>query len=153
MKGIAAQAKVVGFERFLNRPACVFRYQRMCNHSLGDEGCGINMASYYDSYTVNSVAADGRTLELSGWGAYNGIFTLGYIKNQAESERRMIVSHSNKTCELRYKFSASVQGQTCKVYQGCDKTIGTCKTKFDNVDNFLGFPYIPSDNPATRSLI
>lgn len=154
MKGIAAQAKVIGFEKYLNRPACVYRYQRVCNYDVGDpDTCKVDLDNYDASYTVNAESSDGKTLTLSGSGPSNGAFTLGYIKNQADSERRMIVSHIGTEYKIRYKFSASVDGETCTLYQGCDKTIETCRDKFNNVVNYFGFPYIPSDNPAARSLI
>ena len=34
------------------------------------------------------------------------------------------------------------------VYQGCDKTGFTCLTKFNNLDNHVGMPYIPLKDPS-----
>lgn len=34
-------------------------------------------------------------------------------------------------------------GDTLLIRSGCDKTLETCKTTFDNVENFQGFPHIP----------
>ena len=34
-------------------------------------------------------------------------------------------------------------GDGYSVVAGCDKTLATCKTKFNNVVNFRGYPYIP----------
>jgi hypothetical protein len=39
---------------------------------------------------------------------------------------------------------------TVMVYPGCDGRIETCRDKFDNLIHFLGFPFIPDENPATR---
>ena len=33
-------------------------------------------------------------------------------------------------------------------YPGYDGSPATCVDKFDNLDNFVGFPYIPSKNPV-----
>lgn len=39
------------------------------------------------------------------------------------------------------------------IYFGCNKTTDDCENKFDNINNFGGFPYIPINNPTSRSLV
>jgi hypothetical protein len=34
-----------------------------------------------------------------------------------------------------------------EIYPGCDRTSGTCLTKFNNLVNFGGFPFMPDTNP------
>lgn len=38
------------------------------------------------------------------------------------------------------------------VYPGCMKSLTACH-RFNNTDNFLGFPYMPEDNPATTRIV
>lgn len=38
------------------------------------------------------------------------------------------------------------------VYPGCMKSLTACH-RFNNTDNFLGFPYMPEDNPATTGIV
>lgn len=38
-------------------------------------------------------------------------------------------------------------------YFGCNKIHTTCKDKFNNLNNFGGFPFMPSKNPSSRSLV
>ena len=38
------------------------------------------------------------------------------------------------------------------VYAGCMKSILEC-SKFNNTDNFMGFPFIPEDNPTTTRIV
>lgn len=38
------------------------------------------------------------------------------------------------------------------VYPGCMKSLTACN-KFGNTDNFLGFPYMPEDNPTTTRIV
>lgn len=38
------------------------------------------------------------------------------------------------------------------VYPGCLKSLTACH-RFDNSDNFLGFPYMPEDNPTTTRIV
>ena len=38
------------------------------------------------------------------------------------------------------------------VYPGCMKSLNACNS-FNNTDNFMGFPFIPEDNPTTTRII
>lgn len=38
------------------------------------------------------------------------------------------------------------------VYPGCMKSLAACH-RFNNTDNFLGFPYMPEDNPTTTRIV
>lgn len=46
---------------------------------------------------------------------------------------------------LRMPFNINV-GDTATLWPGCDKKVVTCKTRFNNIVNFQGFPYVPGDN-------
>jgi hypothetical protein len=39
-------------------------------------------------------------------------------------------------------------GDTFTAYPGCDKTQNTCTSKFNNLVNFGGFPYVPVPEAA-----
>ena len=43
---------------------------------------------------------------------------------------------------LPMSFNIAI-GDTFQVFAGCDKKLETCKTKFVNIENFQGFPYVP----------
>ena len=40
-------------------------------------------------------------------------------------------------------------GDTFSIVAGCDKTFSTCKAKFDNHENFRGFPHLPGNDAPT----
>jgi uncharacterized phage protein (TIGR02218 family) len=44
--------------------------------------------------------------------------------------------------------SPPAAGDTFTVYFGCDHTPGTCRSKFNNLANFRGFPYVPPPQMA-----
>ncbi len=44
--------------------------------------------------------------------------------------------------------SVPVPGDAFTVYDGCDHTPGTCQSKFNNLANFRGFPYVPPPQMA-----
>jgi uncharacterized phage protein (TIGR02218 family) len=42
--------------------------------------------------------------------------------------------------------SACAIGDRVRVFAGCDKSFETCRTKFNNGDNFRGFPHMPGND-------
>ena len=42
---------------------------------------------------------------------------------------------------------------TVTLYPGCTKSRAVCKNKFDNLNNYGGFPWIPTKNPFGGSSI
>lgn len=121
-------------------------YQSFCNHALFDSGCALVESEYKVTATLSSVSQ--IELYSSTFDSYDdGYFTGGHVK--AGSDYRMITNHIGNKIVVQVPFSSSV-GTSSQVfaYPGCNKKASTCKTKFDNFINFLGFPYIPSSNPT-----
>lgn len=38
------------------------------------------------------------------------------------------------------------EGTRVRLTAGCDKSVATCRAKFDNVVNYRGFPFLPSED-------
>ena len=49
-----------------------------------------------------------------------------------------------------YKMRELTTGQTVVAIPGCDGRAETCRDTFNNIVNYLGFPFIPAENPALR---
>jgi hypothetical protein len=72
------------------------------------------------------------------------------------SERRERSNHlqhlpptPGTTLLQRSKKGASPQSYACRWqagWAGCDKLFSTCRTKFDNAENFRGFPHMPGND-------
>lgn len=147
-KGLSAEAEVVGFEHFLRMPIPTFRYQLTCNHRVFDTKCGLNKEDYKTTATV-TVDVAGTTLTSATFGGYaNDYFTRGYVVYG--NEKRSITSHTGSAITLSYKMTTLTSGVTVDTYPGCDGRAETCRDKFNNIVNFLGFPFIPEENPALR---
>lgn len=147
-QGVEATAHCVGFEYFLRMPVPVFRYQINCNHNLFDAKCKIAKAGYK---TITNVTVDfaGTSLTSGDFGSEDdGYFTFGRI--EFGDTYRTIVNHVGNVVTLAYAFKALETGNSVDAYPGCDGFIETCRDKYSNVIQFLGFPYIPIENPATR---
>ena len=119
-------------------------YQSVCNHQLFDKGCGLDASSYR---LITTVSVDGSKLISDDFAAKpNGYYTLGYVSFAHET--RLITNHEGNTIWLQLPFDTSPDGKEVHVYPGCDKRPETCKNKFNNLNHFLGFPYIPFKNPV-----
>lgn len=124
----------------------VFVTQSQCNHSLFDNNCALDEE---DFKTQTAVTVSGSTLISTAFDALaDGYFNGGFVRKGTDI--RPITNHVGNTITISVPFPASAvfNGAVVDVFPGCDKMAETCKTKFDNFDNFVGFPYIPSSNPA-----
>ncbi|MGL5009196.1 MAG: DUF2163 domain-containing protein, partial [Paracoccaceae bacterium] len=130
-------------------------YQRSCSAILGDRKCGIDLtaAAYSFEAEVQEEAnmtfvfplVDGfaerwferGTLEVLS-GAAVGLKAI--VKaDRLEGSGRMIV--------LWEGLAVAVQpGDMVRVSAGCDRLVATCKSKFNNINNFRGFPHIPGED-------
>jgi uncharacterized phage protein (TIGR02218 family) len=147
-KGLNAEAECVGFEHFLKMNIPTFRYSPTCNHKVFDSLCGLTSATYKVSATITLDATETQ-LTSSSFSSYdNGYFVGGLVQYSGES--RPIVAHVGSKITMGYRMTGLVTSVVVDAYPGCDGTPETCKNKFDNIENFFGFPFIPDENPALR---
>jgi uncharacterized phage protein (TIGR02218 family) len=147
-KGVQANIKCVGFEHFLKKTIPGWRYQINCNHQVFNANCGLTAAIYKTTETI-SLDATGTILTGTAFGLEDdGYFIGGEVKFGVES--RTIVAHSGTTITIMYKMTELEDSDEVDAYPGCDGRPETCRDKYDNITHFLGFPFIPIENPATR---
>ena len=120
-------------------------YQPFCNNILFDKTCGLHKENFqlYTTVTVNSdgsLQSDDFASKPDGW--FTGGFAL------YGEEYRLITNHVGNKIYLQVSFNEDVNSKKIYAYPGCDGSPSTCKNKFNNLDNFVGFPYIPSKNPV-----
>lgn len=125
-------------------------YQMTCNNTLYDRACGLAQASYAITGTVTAVNGDGSlNLALSSGVNTDNWFKLGSLYWQtganAGLSRGIKNSASLGTVVALYQPMPNTiaVGDTCTLYPGCDKTRGTCNSKFQNVKFFRGTPFVP----------
>ena len=147
-KGISAKVRCVGFEYFLKQTIPRWRYQLTCNHIVFDNRCTLTEADYKISATV-TLDATGTKLTSATFDAQeDGYFTGGHII--FGDETRTVTDHTGAVLTLMYKFKELEDNDSVDAYPGCDGKIETCKNKFNNILNHLGFSHIPVENPALR---
>ena len=148
-KGTAAAVECVGFEHFLKMPVPLLRYQPTCNWKLFDSRCGKSKAEYKVTAVV-TLDDTGTILSSATFGAESsGYFTGGLV--EFGDTYRTIVASSDDTITIAFPFPDLEDGNTVDAYPGCAGRVSTCKDKYDNLLNFLGFPFIPVENPAIRT--
>jgi len=125
------------------------RYQRTCPHVLYGRGCNLSHTAWMLSSTANNIS--GVHVQAPGISAMgDGYYAGGWIEWDTPSgvvERRHIMSHVGPTLELVSQPIGLLLGQAIRIYPGCDHTLATCDSKFGNVANYGGMPYIPARNP------
>lgn len=118
-------------------------YSRACSHVLYSAACGATPITA--SASVSS--STGRSVDLAGGvpAAVAGTLAGGWLETAAGA-RHMIVRESSGGVELLYPVPLA-PGEGVTLAAGCDHTTATCAARFSNLDNFGGFPFIPSKNP------
>jgi uncharacterized phage protein (TIGR02218 family) len=146
----------------MRRPGLRARYQKGCRHALYSEACGVNDYNY--AVPAQIIGESGFTVTVTGIVDSAGDstadqFTDGYfnggIIEAADGARRYILRHAGGTLTLLSPFDSididSVP-QEVTLYPGCRHNTNDCKNKFNNLDNYGGFPYIPGKNPFRNSV-
>lgn len=139
-------------------------YSPSCRAALGDARCGINRASHQFTTTITTVT-DRQRFTCSGLAQASGDFTGGIIvfgsgNNNTlgmEIKEHALISGSGANITLTLPMPYDMEaGDSITVTRGCDKTLVTCKAKFNNVVNFRGEPHVPGldkmfETAGTRS--
>lgn len=135
----------------LKRPGLRARYERSCRHSLYNARCTLSMSSFQLVAYVSG--ADGIDLVIADASAQvDGYYTGGVVMDDNGSYR-LITKHVGTAIRINRRFAASPGNTNVTLYPGCDKAKATCISKFNNLPNFGGFPFIPTINPFGGSSI
>ena len=119
-------------------------YSPTCLHTLYDSGCGIPSGTYAVSGTVG--AGSSATLiafagALASHAQGSIVFTSGVNANVRATVKSVAAGVS---LSLIYPLlSPPATGDGFTVYAGCDHTRATCQSRFNNLGNFRGFPFVP----------
>lgn len=118
-------------------------FQVQCNHFLYDGQCQVSEASFRHTDTCTSVSSDGKTLTIANLSSKGSDWAVaGHVV--FNGDKRTIFSQSGNNVTLHVPFRTSPVGSSVDVQAGCDHTAATCKSKFSNLVNFGGFPFIPN---------
>lgn len=120
-------------------------YQSMCNLQTYSTRCGAVKADFTTFGVINAINDDG-TLVVNAAGTFEtNYFAPGEIITGVE--RRLILAQTGDILTINYQFRSLTVGDAVSLVAGDDHSITTCNDKFDQMTNFVGWPYIPYINP------
>ena len=124
-------------------------YQPTCLHTLYDSGCTL----IKNAFGTNGTVGAGSTASTINWSGAAANFQQGSITFtsgvNAGVTANVNTAAAGVSLTLGYPLqSVPAAGDAFTVYYGCDHTPGTCQSKFANLANFRGFPYVPPPQMA-----
>lgn len=142
---ITCQSLAASFER----PGLHLTYQRNCPHSLYDSRCGVNKIDYAVLGVISVVtntSITGTVFSSFDDNYFAGGF-IEWVVGGTEIERRSIESNAEGVVQLFGGTEGLNVGQAVTAYPGCPQTTAACVAKFNNIDNYGGFPGLPGNSP------
>lgn len=153
------------FQAELRSPTCVLDQTQgllfipSCQATLGDARCklDINAAQYRGLGTVTEVLEQ-TLIRVSGLENFaDQWFDLGEVRwtsGKNSGARTQIVAHRQTAVSIELTLWVSPgyeisPGDKFDAIAGCSKDFKTCKSKFSNELNFVGFPHMPGEGFAT----
>lgn len=120
-----------------------------CVHTLYDAGCGIPRGTFAASGAAGS-GSTSNTVIWSGAATQHQQGSLVWTSGANANLRSTVRSvNTGTSLSLMYPLPfAPSAGDTFTVYAGCDHTQATCQSRFNNTNNFRGFPYVPPPEMA-----
>lgn len=146
-----------------------------CNHVLFDARCKVAKAQNQVYLNVLDIDAErmqlivennagtiGDTFETRA-AADDTYFRGGLVDAPYGGDSRMVIkveliSDPGGEFDGKYRVYLMVPmdqlqtGEIITLTAGCDRAVGTCFSRFDNVQNYGGFPFVPTTNPFSSEM-
>lgn len=150
-----ANFKINRVSRAAQQPGLRRAYQYNCPYVLYGTQCRVNKNVFEVVGTVSAINGLEVTFTLPD-SFVDGYFNGGFIEWESglgRRDRRMVTGSVGATITLQLTSIGLSVGDTVRLYPGCDHTIETCYSKFNNADWFGGFPFMPTTNPFAGTTI
>lgn len=130
-------------------------YGLSCPHMLyGVTNCRASPVFFQEAIFIGVV--NGTTITSTDLEAFStGYFDGGFVEliKAGTTDRRFIINQAGDTMVLNLPMSRLVPEDSLVLYPGCKHNIDDCLNKFNNLNNFGGFPFTPIKNPMGGSPI
>ena len=142
----------------IRKPLLRRNYQISCPHTLYSTGwglCNVDEDDFDNTVSNFTLSNENRTITHSDFNTLGSTYlTLGYavFNNGSILQYRDIIGHTDGSIIINFPFEGLEVTDDITVYPGCNKTMDTCRDKFNNLDNYGGFKYIPKKNPFVNSV-
>lgn len=134
-------------------------YGPFCDWDVYRRGCFVNVTLYekFVDMADIEVQQNGKRLVSTAFetkqdnatSAPVNWWSLGYIEKGIE--RRQITAHDGAAMELLSPLLAPYAGLV-RLVPGCNKSIGQCLDKFNNLERYSGYNRVPRKNPSATRL-
>jgi uncharacterized phage protein (TIGR02218 family) len=129
-------------------------YQPSCRAILGDSECKKVLTSFTFTGTVTTVSS-GLIFTSNALTQAAGYFTGGQITWTSGNNNGLkmeVKEFANKQVVLAQAMPYAIQvGSSFQIIAGCDKTHQTCISKFNNIINFRGEPFVPGTDAISKT--
>lgn len=134
-----------------NQPFPRLTIDNLCQWQFTSGDCGVDAETIKHETTLISIdkstilVADIETGRPDGW--YDGGRII-WNREEVFIEKQI----ANELHIFGLMPTGSALADPVTLIPGCDKSMGTCITKWDNVFHHMGFPYLPISDPYTTGL-
>ena len=139
-------------------------YSASCRATLGDSRCQVNLAANTVTGTVTTPVSNLQILDTARTEA-SATFSFGTLtftsgaNNGLSIEVKEYILNSGVNGQITFALPMPytiAMGDSYSLTKGCDKTLATCFSRFNNVVNFRGEPLVPGldrmlETAGTRS--
>lgn len=127
-------------------------YSASCRADLGDSRCTVALGAFTKTGVVDTVSTFNKLNVILSEDVADGFFSFGVITWTSglndgvsmEVLNQFNAGAGKDTLILALSMPNPISpGDTFEIVAGCDKRIATCISKFNNVANFRGEPFVP----------
>lgn len=134
----------------MKRPGIRRKYAYQCPHVLYGAQCGVTDETFRVNGTLTAIGS--LTISAAEWGAFpDDYFTGGRVVYDT-FQRREIMGHVGNTLTISQGLSGVSLGSVVAAYPGCAHNIDDCVDKFNNIENYGGFPFTGPNPFGGRSI-
>lgn len=119
-------------------------YSATCNHVVYDSGCTLLREDHMVETSVG--AGSGQRYIFTSDAISDLIGGYAEFVTGPCTGLRATIKNVTPGVSVELLFAPPVspeEGDTVRMYKGCDRTHTTCRDKFSNLDNFRGYSYVP----------
>ena len=134
------------------------RFTRHCDAELGDARCGVMLGSNRKRQATVTAVDGTRLVVTPVTGVKDDLFDHGHAhwRTGSNAGARSTIVRSRNATPGREVLLWSVPdapvaiGDELTLVAGCDKSLRTCRDRYNNALNFRGFPFLPDGDSAFR---
>jgi uncharacterized phage protein (TIGR02218 family) len=136
----------------LKRPGLRIKYEPTCANGLYDVGCTLNKELFKTTGTVSWTDGRRQFIIPAAKGKAADYFVGGMMNLNGLHMISDYNASTGKITLVRHTIGAAV-GDAVSLYPGCDHSRTVCYSRFANINNYKGFPWMADRNPFQDNTI